>query len=114
MEPNPDCPEHFPRAASPAIDIDSAALIAHLTAERDRAREDAGVYKYRMEHYEREMYIYLRKYSGREPFNIEAAARRLQANTHDSWENSKDWEDLTEQEKDGWRRRVMAVMGDRA
>jgi len=42
-------------------EIDSAALIAHLTAERDKAREEAGVYKYRMEHYEREMYIYLRK-----------------------------------------------------
>jgi hypothetical protein len=44
-------------------EIDSAALIAHLTAERDKAREEAGVYKYRMEHYEREMYIYLRKLS---------------------------------------------------
>jgi hypothetical protein len=27
-------------------------LIAHLTEERDKAREEAGVYKYRMEHYQ--------------------------------------------------------------
>ena len=37
-----------------------AELIEHLQAERDKAREDAGVYKYRMEHYEREMQIHLR------------------------------------------------------
>jgi len=35
-------------------------LIAHLQAERDEAREQAGVYKYRMEHYRAEMYIHLR------------------------------------------------------
>jgi len=35
-------------------------LIKHLTAERDKAREEAGVYKYRMEHYQREMMIHLR------------------------------------------------------
>lgn len=40
--------------------IDKDALIEHLTAERDKAREEAGVYKYRMEHYQREMYIHLR------------------------------------------------------
>ena len=35
-------------------------LIEHLTAERDKAREEAGIYKYRMEHYQAEMYIHLR------------------------------------------------------
>lgn len=35
-------------------------LIAHLTAERDKAREEAGVYKYRMDHYKAEMQIHLR------------------------------------------------------
>jgi len=35
-------------------------LIEHLTKERDEAREEAGVYKYRMEHYQAEMYIHLR------------------------------------------------------
>ena len=35
-------------------------LIAHLTEERDKAREEAGVYKYRMEHYQSEMQIHLR------------------------------------------------------
>lgn len=35
-------------------------LIAHLTEERDKAREEAGVYKYRMEHYQAEMMIHLR------------------------------------------------------
>lgn len=47
--------------SEPVERIDDKALIAHLTAERDRAREEAGVYKYRMEHYNREMYIYLHK-----------------------------------------------------
>ena len=35
-------------------------LIAHLQAERDEAREQAGVYKDRMEHYCKEMQIFLR------------------------------------------------------
>jgi len=35
-------------------------LIAHLTAERDKAREEAGVYKYRMDHYKAGMQIHLR------------------------------------------------------
>ena len=36
-------------------------LIAHLQAERDEAREQAGVYKYWMEHYCKEMQIFLRQ-----------------------------------------------------
>jgi hypothetical protein len=40
--------------------VNKDKLIEHLQAERDKAREDAGVYKYRMEHYEREMQIHLR------------------------------------------------------
>ena len=39
---------------------DKDKLIEHLTAERDKAREEAGVFKYRMEHYQREMAIHLR------------------------------------------------------
>jgi len=39
---------------------DKDKLIGHLTAERDKAREEAGVYKYRMEHYKAEMQIHLR------------------------------------------------------
>jgi len=40
--------------------VNKDKLIEHLQTERDKAREDAGIYKYRMEHYEREMQIHLR------------------------------------------------------
>jgi len=42
--------------------------------------------------------------------NIDAAAMTLQANTHDGLENSKEWEDLTPQERDGWRHRAKMVI----
>lgn len=39
---------------------DKDQRIKDLIEERDKAREDVGVYKYRMKHYEQEMYIHLR------------------------------------------------------
>jgi hypothetical protein len=41
--------------------MDQAALIAHLTAERDKAREECGVAKSKAAFYEAEMYRYLEK-----------------------------------------------------
>lgn len=45
------------------------------------------------------------------PFpNIEFAARALQANTNDSPANSKDWDDMTWEEREPWRDRALMVI----
>ena len=65
--------------------IDKDALIEHLTAERDKAREEAGVYKYRMEHYQREMYIHLRISQERK---AEVERLRDRDSNPDSWDQN--------------------------
>lgn len=46
----------------------------------------------------------------RRAVDVEAAARTLQANTHDSLSNSGEWGDMTWQEREPWRDRALMVI----
>lgn len=44
-----------------AASAERADLVERLTEERDRAREECGVWKHKAKFYEAEMYLYLEK-----------------------------------------------------